>query len=105
MQDTKSSKQSVALCLVAAVLAPIAVISLFWSYVGSTYHASDAHAASSATPAFLVAIACGGFFLCRLPIRWAFRLLCLLIYIPVAYAALFFYTLYFLAVVFHFAIT
>jgi len=99
-----SGKQGVMSCLVAAVLVPLAVISLFWSYVGST-HAPNDQPSSSATPAFLVAIACGGFFLWRLPVRWPFRLLCLLIYVPVAYVALFFYTLFFLAVVFHFAIT
>jgi len=112
MQDIESNKQNVTpswiaavLYLVAAILAPLAVISLFWWYVHSTYMASDTHPSRSATPAFVVAIACGGFFLCKLPIRWPFRLLCLFIYIPVAYVGLFFYTLYFLAIVFHVAIT
>lgn len=112
MQDAKSNKQSAASCLVAtasclvaAVLAPLAVISVFWYYVGSTYQTSHTHSLGSATPALVVAIACGGFFLCKLPVRWPFRLLCLFIYIPVAYVGLFFYTLYFLALVFHFAIT
>ena len=112
MQATQSNKQSVswrlvvtAICLVAAILVPLAVISVFWYYVGFTYQASTAHPSRSATPIYVVALACGGFFICKLPIRWPFRLLSLIIYIPVAIVGLFFYTLYFWAVVLHFAIT
>ena len=104
MQDTESNKQSLtsrpvatALCLVAAVLAPLVVITLFSYYDNSHYETPWA----GAMLVFLAAVACGGFFICMLPFRRPVRLVCLCIYVPVAIVGLFFYSLYFSVEVLH----
>jgi hypothetical protein len=108
MQDTKSNKQSLewrliatVLCLVAAVFVPLVIVSLYSYYDNSHYETSRA----VGMLVYLVALASGGFFVCMLPLRLPVRLVCLCIYVPVAFVGLFFYSLYFWVEVLHNAIT
>ena len=108
MQDTKSNKQSLTsrmiattLCLVAAVLVPLVVITLY-SYYDNL---QDETPWAVGVLVYLIALACGGFFVCMLPIRRPVRLVCLCIYVPVAFVGLFFYSVYFWVEVLHNAIT
>jgi hypothetical protein len=105
MTQTKSTRKIVASCLVAALLVPLSAISLYMVWISSFYHPDRNHGSASATPAFIAAIACGGCCLWRLPIRWPYRLFCLFIYVPLMWVVLGFYTLFFLFIVYNFAIT
>jgi hypothetical protein len=85
--------------LVLAVAVPPALISIFWTIASLLYHSGASP--GSAFPAFALAIAAGALPLVRLPLRSPYRIFCLLAYVPLAYAALFFYSLLFLGLVLH----
>jgi hypothetical protein len=89
--------RGIALPLVLAVAAPPALISIFWTTVSLLHHSGASP--RSAFPAFALAIAAGAWPLLKLPLRSPYRFLCLLAYVPLAYAALFFYSLLFLGLV------
>ena len=108
MQAIKSNKQSLdsrlvvaALCLIAAVLVPLVIISLY-SYYDNSH---DETPWAVGILVYLVALASGGFFVCLLPIRLPVRLVCLCVYIPIAFVGLFIYSVFFWVEVLHNAIT
>jgi hypothetical protein len=94
---SQSTQRRIAILLATAVALPFALVSLFW-IAASLFHHSGA-SPHSAPPAFIFAIAAGAWPLFRLPLPSRYRLLCLLIYVPLAYVALFFYSLLFLGLV------
>ena len=82
----------------AAIAAPFLVASAYLlftrlSRVGST--------ALSDYAGLAVSVFAGGVFVASLPIRPAFRVLSLLVYVPLLAVLLFFYTFWFIAVVWH----
>jgi hypothetical protein len=99
MQETETKTRSVVIQLVWAALLPLAVISVFWICMSLLHH--NGTSTYSALPAFALAIAAGAWPVLRLPFRLPYRLLCLLAYVPAAYALLFFYSLLFLGLVLH----
>jgi hypothetical protein len=84
--------------LVAAVLAPVVVVSGYMLCIHLFSHESSHH---SLTPAFVVGIALGGWFVLMLPVRRIVRVLCLLVYVPLTWVLLIPYSLWFIAVAFH----
>jgi hypothetical protein len=55
----------------------------------------------SEDPAFFIGIGVGSLFVLSLPVHWSMRIICLLFYIPLVFATLIPYSLWFIAVVFH----
>ncbi|MEO8427839.1 MAG: hypothetical protein ABI651_12085 [Verrucomicrobiota bacterium] len=84
--------------LVAATLAPFAAASI---YLFFTRWPSYRFTAFSDYVSLADSILAGAAFVATLPIRPSQRVLSLLIYIPVLAVLLFFYTFWFIAVVFH----
>jgi hypothetical protein len=93
-----STKISLLWRLPAAALAPFVILSadLLWS--GWLYHGSGNHGMD---PAIFIGIGVGSLFVLSLPVHWSIRILCLLFYVPLVFAALIPYSLWFIAVVFH----
>jgi hypothetical protein len=98
MELIKSNGRRILWRLLAAVLSPVVIVSAYFLCSGWLYHGSGNH---NTAPAFILAIAVGGWFVFTLPFWWVFRILCLLIYIPLTWALLIPYSLWFIAVVFH----
>ena len=94
MQQIESLKTSGAWRFLGMALAPILVMSACLLFTGWRNGQHDTGLA------FLAAIAAGECFVLMLPIRWGYRLICLFIYVPVAWALLFFYCLFFIFLVF-----
>jgi hypothetical protein len=84
--------------LVAAALAPFAAASV---YLFLTRWPSYRFTAFSDYAGLAVSVLVGAVFIATLPIRAPYRVLSLLLYLPVIAALLFFFTFWFIAVVFH----
>lgn len=99
---TKSSRQRRLISLLwrlpAVAIAPFVIVSAYLSCIVWLYHGSGNH---SATPAFVIGIALGSLFVLSLPVHWSIRIICLLFYVPLVFAALIPYSLWFIGVVFH----
>lgn len=98
MEPAQSVKSGFVWRLFAAVLAPIVIVSADLLRINWLYHGSGSH---STTMSFIIGIAAGGWFVLTLPIWRIARVACLLLYIPLAWALLIPYSLWFIAVVFH----
>ena len=96
--QTHSTKARLFWCLFAAVLAPLAIVTADLLRTGWLYHGSGNHTTESA---FIIGISLGSWFVLKLPLHWNIRIICLLLYIPLAWIALIPYSLWFIAVVFH----
>jgi hypothetical protein len=97
MQQIESQRTSGAWRFLGVALAPIIVMSACLLFTGWRNHGANQ---LNTSVAFLLAIAAGECFVLTLPIRWSYRIICLFIYVPVAWALLFFYALFFIFVVF-----
>jgi hypothetical protein len=84
--------------LLAAALGPFVVDSAYLLCTGWLYHGSGNH---SGAPAFIIGIALGGYFILTLPLHWSVRIIFLVIYIPLTWAALIPFSLWLVAIVFH----
>jgi len=84
--------------LPAAALAPFVIVSVYLLVSGWLYRGSGNH---SMTPAVVIGIGLGSWFVLSLPAHWSIRIICLLFYVPLVFAALIPYSLWFIAVVFH----
>ena len=85
-------------CLVAAVLLPFAVESIYLFFSRwSSYHFT----AFSDWAGSIVSIIVGAAFIGFLPLQARWRVISLVIYVPVFFALLAFYDLMFIAIVFH----
>jgi hypothetical protein len=98
MEQTESSRPSFLWRLFAAVLAPVVIVSADLLRAQWLYHGSGSH---NTAPSFIIGIAVGGWFVLTLPIWRAARIVCLLLYIPLTWALLIPYSLWFIAVFFH----
>ena len=98
--ETKSSSTKIKLLwrLPAVVLAPFVIVSADLLCSGWLYHGSGNH---SEDPAFFIGIGIGCLIVLSLPLHWSIRILCLPLYIPLVFAALIPYSLWFIAIVFH----
>ena len=99
MRSTESKIPRIAFPLALAVAIPLALMSAFWVAASILHHSGGSP--RSAFPAFALAIGAGAWPLLKLPLRSSYRVLCLLVYVPLAYAGLFFYSLLFCGLVLH----
>jgi len=95
MQQIESQKTGGAWRFLGAALAPIIVMSACLLFTGWGKQGAGQHDTGTG---FLLAIAAGECFVLMLPIRWSYRIICLFIYFPVAWALLFFYALFFISI-------
>src|SRR5262245_62064966 len=94
MEEVESKRTCPRWPYVGAVLAPNIVMSLLlvfapWGKRGGPNHDTGI--------GFLLSIAAGEIFVLFLPIKWTHKIITFLVYLPVAWALLFFYALFFIA--------
>jgi len=98
MEETAARPRGFGWRFVAAAIAPFVLASV---YLSLTRWPSYRFTALSDYAGIAVSVLIGAAFIATLPIRTRYRVLALLVYIPGVAALLFYFTLWFIAVVFH----